>query len=121
MHQLPAARRTKKTLVHHVYTADCQLAIPASAFTLEGFRAWGHSPSFPDKGQICYLKGELFINMSPESIPRHNLVKTEVGRVISHLTARLRLGRFFSDRTWLTNTDAEISTEPDALFARWAT
>jgi Uma2 family endonuclease len=64
---------------------------------------------------------ELFIDMSPERLDSHNKVKTEITRVLANLVVTRDLGNFYSDRTRLVNEAANLSNEPDALFAAWGT
>jgi Uma2 family endonuclease len=95
--------------------------VPASAFSHAGFRAWAVSDDFPERGQISYLDGELFIDMSPEELFAHGQPKLEVTSVIYGLLKKLRTGQLFPDRTLLTNEEAGLSTEPDACYATWDT
>jgi Uma2 family endonuclease len=100
---------------------DREIIVPASARTLDGFRAWALSDDFPRRGWFSYLDGEVFIDMSPEELETHNKVKGEIGRVLLNLNKTHKLGQFYSDRALLTNVAANLSTEPDALFAAWET
>lgn len=130
------ARKTTKRVVHsqagesattakrgfiEVIAAGQSFQIPASAWTLDGFRDWATSSDFPPKGRISYIAGDLIIDMSPEEYNNHNQVKTEVGYTTVGLHKELNLGKYFSDRMLLTNKEAEISTEPDAALATWET
>jgi Uma2 family endonuclease len=92
------------------------IRIPASAFTLEGFRAWAVSDAFPERGRISFLEGEVVIDMSPEAFPSHGSVKAEISRVIGNINVKEDLGEFYPDRSLLTNDDAGLSTEPDGMF-----
>jgi Uma2 family endonuclease len=85
-----------------------------------GFRVWARSPDYPERGQIALVGKELFIDMSPERLDSHNKVKTELTRVLSNLVVEGDLGTFFSDRVLVVNEEAELSNEPDAMFASWA-
>ena len=49
-----------------VLVRDEPPSIPPDANTLEGFRRWSSGESFPEKGRIDFLDGELDIDMSPE-------------------------------------------------------
>jgi hypothetical protein len=95
------------------------LRIPISAATLEGFRAWAVSDEFPDAGRIAFIDQEIWIDMSPESLETHGLVRTEIGCVIANLIRRHKLGLYFPNRTLLTNTAAGLSAELDGAFALW--
>jgi Uma2 family endonuclease len=98
---------------------DLQVDVPADAHTLEGFRAWVRSGTFPEHGRIALVQGELLIDMSPERLGIHNKIKTEIASVLHALAKRLHLGEIFSDGVWLTNAPTGLSAEPDALFASW--
>lgn len=93
-----------------------QVTIPADAHTQAGFHRWASSGDFPDRCQISWIGGEILIDMSPEEIESHNKLKTEVSRVIATLVKQRRLGEFHSDRTLISNPEADLSTEPDAMF-----
>lgn len=111
----PPIRTTRPS----VFVAEHDLVIPATAVTLEGFREWAHSEAFPEHGRICYLNGEVYVEMSPEELETHNAVKTELTIALGVLNKRLKLGRLLSDGVLLTNPDAGLSTEADAALARW--
>lgn len=95
--------------------------IPASASTYDGFREWARSDDFPDRGRFTYVAGELLIDelmidMSPERLDTHNLLKTEIVRVIANLLHENPFGLLCNDRILFSNFEAKISTEPDAMF-----
>jgi Uma2 family endonuclease len=95
------------------------IRIPVSACTLAGFRAWCVSDEFPQQGQIFYLDGEIYIDMSPERLNSHNKVKTEVTRVLGNIVVEDDGGEMYSDRTRIANEPARLSNEPDAVFVSW--
>jgi Uma2 family endonuclease len=92
------------------------LRIPASAVTLAGFRAWVTSDDFIEQFRASFIDREIFLDMSPEELETHSVVKNEVSRVISGLVRELRLGKFYPDGTLVTNQAADLSTEPDGTF-----
>jgi Uma2 family endonuclease len=100
---------------------DGGLRVPASAFDLEGFRTWLTSESFPPNVRASFVGGELFVEMSPEAIESHNKVKTAVTSGLSRLVEDEDLGELYSDRALLTHAAAGLSTEPDLIFASYAT
>ncbi len=102
-----------------VMALEQEVAIPASAHTLAGFRAWAKSDAFPERGRISFLDQEIVIDMSPEELETHAKVKAEVGRVLLNLNRRIKRGEFYPDGTLVTNVEANLSTEPDATFATW--
>src|SRR5687767_6004468 len=90
--------------------------IPASARTHAGFRKWLIEEWGDRPGRICYLAGELFIDMSPDEIQTHNQIKTETSTTLVMLNKRLKKGTFYSDGTLVTNRPARLSTVPDGTF-----
>jgi Uma2 family endonuclease len=102
-----------------VFVAEHDLNIPASAFTLAGFRRWASSEEFPESGRISFLAGEVFVDMSPEEFNTHSAVKGEVTAVPWQLNKKLDLGRMIPDGVLLTNPEAGLSTVADASLARW--
>jgi Uma2 family endonuclease len=92
------------------------LRIPPQAIGFSGFNRWVTSARLPDGWRVARIRGELFIEMSPEEIQSHGQLKTEVIRTLANLVRARRLGRVYADRTLVTNEDADLSTEPDCTF-----
>jgi Uma2 family endonuclease len=91
--------------------------IPAWVIDHSSFRRWLHSEEFPEtKSRICFLHGEVWVDMSKEQLFTHNQVKGEISRVLLNFLKDNRLGRFFPDGVLLTNTEAELTTQPDGVF-----
>lgn len=84
---------------------------------IDSFRQWAKSGNFPDRGRYSYLKGELWIDLMTEQLFSHNDVKMEFAEIIRGLLKRSRRGRFFGDRTLVTNVKTGLSTEPDGTIA----
>ncbi len=93
-----------------------KVRIPSRALDLETFRRWAHSDEFPEKGHVAFLAGEVWVDMSKEQLS-HNQAKGEVTSVLTALAKQRRLGRVFPDGYLLTNADADLSTNPDGIFA----
>jgi Uma2 family endonuclease len=98
---------------------ELQIAVPAEAHDLAGFRKWASSRSFPENGSVALVQGKVLIDMSPERVDSHNQVKSEVNTVIGSLVKAAKLGRYYPDRALLTNDAAGLANEPDAAFASW--
>jgi len=99
-----------------------RVRVPATAWTLDGFRAWALSADFPDEmARATFVDGEVLIDLSPESIESHNKVKTALTIDVGRIVRAGDLGEIYSDRVLLTNARAGVSTEPDLCFATWAT
>jgi Uma2 family endonuclease len=94
-----------------------QVSIPGWVTDLASFRRWADSDEFPETGRICWLDGEVWVDMSKEQIFTHVLVKTEITTVLGGLVKAAELGLFLSDGAMLSNVDADIAVVPDALFA----
>ncbi len=90
--------------------------IPPGVDDLKSFRRWAHSDEFPDNGRICYLNGEVWVDMSKEQIFTHNQVKGEIAIVLGSLVKTDRLGRFFPDGVLLSNVSADLASQPDGTF-----
>ncbi len=96
-----------------------RLRIPESAFDHDGFRAWVTSDEFPEGVHASWIDGEVFVEMSPESIESHNKVKTEL--TSAFVAVARELGETYADGCLFTNAPAGVSTEPDLTFVTWAT
>ena len=90
--------------------------IPLWVTDLDSFRRWTDSDESPDKATVCYLAGEVWVEMSKEQLYSHNHVKTEIARVLAGLVKQQRLGRYFGDGLFLTNVEADLSAKPDGTF-----
>jgi Uma2 family endonuclease len=98
-----------------------QVSVPAGAHTLDGFCEWVTSPSFPEKGDVAFLQGEVWIDMSPEDFQSHTKVKTNVASVLDAIVSKLGVGDLYGDGGLITNDEAGLSTVPDALFVSYRT
>jgi Uma2 family endonuclease len=95
---------------------DEAIRVPEWVVDLESFRRWTDDDSFPETGQISYLTGEVWIDMSKEQLFTHNEVKSEINTVLRTMVKAERLGRYFHDGAFLSNTEADISNQPDGIF-----
>lgn len=93
-----------------------EVLIPADAHQLDGFRSWARSASYPERGEVSFVKGEVVIDLSPENFEVHNCLKSAVSSAVFFLVQQRNLGMFFSDRFLFVNESAGVSTEPDAMF-----
>lgn len=108
-------------------TAGCTLLVPnhsvhvpASAFTMEGFRAWAKSGAVPENARVAFLDNQVLIDMTAEELQNHNLLKAAIyGGLLPWNVAR-DLGLFFPDGALVTHVGAGISNIPDGVFALWA-
>jgi Uma2 family endonuclease len=90
--------------------------IPLGVVDLDSFRRWMESDDFPDQGRIDFVKGEVWVDMSKEQVFTHVLVKTRIAAVLSELVEANEGGLFLGDGILLSNVDADIAVNPDAVF-----
>jgi len=98
-----------------------RVQIPGWVVDLESFRRWSDDDAFPETGQISFLKGDVWVDMSKEQLFDHNDVKAEITMVLRGLVKTHQLGRYFADGAYLSNADADVSNQPDGMFVATAT
>jgi Uma2 family endonuclease len=77
-----AARVTREPRVRiHYATEMDHIHVPASAFTIAGFRAWATSDELPERLRVTFCDGEIFLDMSNEDPETHVGAKGEITRV----------------------------------------
>lgn len=114
--QAVSTETVKQQTVSVTVVADKNVVhIPAWVADLASFRRWVYSDEFPEEGRICYLKGEVWVDMSKEQVFSHNQVKTEFFGVLGPLMKSAKLGRFFADGLRLTNEATDLSCVPDGV------
>jgi hypothetical protein len=104
-----------RATVTYVDESD-QVSVPGWVVDLPSFRRWADSDDFPEKGRICYLKGEVWVDVSKQQLFTHLAVKNEFNMVLGGMVKAGRLGYFFPDGAFLSNVDADIGVNPDAVF-----
>jgi Uma2 family endonuclease len=93
------------------------VTIPARATaSLASFREWAGDNDLPEKANLCYYQGEVFVEMGKQQLFTHIDVKTEITTVLRALVKPNRLGRVFADGLLLTHEKAKVSNNPDAVF-----
>jgi len=93
-----------------------QVEIPMDFKGLADFRRWAVSDAFPERGRIDYLAGSIEVDMSPEDLHTHGILKTEVGGVLWDRNKRADLGELYSDRTRVSCPEVDLSVEPDLVL-----
>jgi Uma2 family endonuclease len=106
---------------HSDYPYELRVPIPVEAFTFEGFQRWAESAEFPASGRIDFLAGEVEVDMSPEDLASHAVVKVAISKTLQILVSEQDLGEVYSDSTRLAHSGAGLSTEPDVMVALWDT
>lgn len=96
-------------------TATFTIPARASA-SLASFREWAGDNDLPEKTKLLYYRGEVTVEMGKEQLYTHAEVKGEIFTVLRVLVRNGRLGRMWPDGVLLTNTAADVSNNPDAVF-----
>jgi Uma2 family endonuclease len=102
-----------------IFDRGQEVVVPASAYTLSGFRAWATSEAYPERAHVSFFGKEILVDMSPEELETHAKVKGEITRTMLNLNKSRKLGEYYPDGALVTNVTAELSTVPDGVFFRW--
>jgi Uma2 family endonuclease len=94
---------------------DEVVRIPGWVRNLDSFRRWAFSADFPKHGQVAFLGGKLWVDLSMET-DFHNQIKTVITIVVGSIVLNEALGRFYADKMLLTQRKIALSHEPDAMF-----
>jgi len=95
------------------------LVIPAGISDLDGFRRWTRDEAFPERGRIDFLAGTVEVDLSPEDLYTHGVVKTAITARLYPLIVDTGRGNLFSDRTRIVSPAAKLSAEPDVVAVLW--
>jgi Uma2 family endonuclease len=93
-----------------------EIRVPPDVVDLASYRRWAASDSYPERGRISYLAGELDIDMNAENINAHSNVKGCLIAGLWMIAERDDLGEVFPDGTLIVNAEADIGVEPDVTF-----
>lgn len=99
----------------HAVLSEENFPIPAGASTFEGFRRWVESDEFPESGRVDFLAGDVEVDLSPEELFTHNLVKMAIGSGLHALITDRDLGEVFADRARVSSPQTGLSVEPDVV------
>lgn len=102
----------------HAIIYEENLRIPREALSFQGFQGWAESEEFPETGRIDYLAGNVEVDMSPEDLHTHGIVKGAIYAALHSLVAG-RLGEIFVDKARVTSRFVELSVEPDVVVVFW--
>lgn len=92
------------------------IELPAWVTTLDGFRRWVHSGALPEKLSAHYFRGDVWVDLRMEEMFTHNLVKGAVFVGLTRLADETGTGMALSDGMLVTNDEAALGTEPDAMY-----
>lgn len=120
MSTLSAARDLSAPRRRRFISINESVDVPTWVVDFNSFRRWARSDDFPRRGRFAYLGDHLWVNVMGEELFTHNIVKTEFTSVLAAACKKRKLGYVFSDRALLTNPTTTLSTEPDLVFASYA-
>jgi Uma2 family endonuclease len=98
-----------------------KITIPGWIVDLDSYRRWAKSEAYPESGWVSFLDGTIFVDPTMEELFTHNQVKGAYAYTIMSVMGPSPNGIYVGDRMLLTNAAANLSTEPDGLFAFWET
>lgn len=90
--------------------------IPDGVVDLNLFWRWRDAADLPEKLPVHFLRGEVWVDLSMEEMFSHNQIKAALGTTLGRVIAENELGLYAPDGMALSNEDAGIVTEPDAMF-----
>jgi len=102
-----------------VIRIEDQLIIPAGLGSLREFESWARSEQFPKAGRLDYVDGRIEVEMSPERLYPHGLVKSAIAQTIMNVSDEIDFGHIFVDRARVVNAAAQLSCEPDVVGVGW--
>ena len=97
-----------------------RVEVPLTLAGLVDFRRWTRSPGFPETGRIDFLAGTIEVDMSPEDIFCHGVLKAELAAVLQRRIKVRNLGLLLIDSTRVVCEAAGLSVEPDIVFVSHA-
>ena len=93
-----------------------ELEIPAWVNDLASFRHWADSGALPEKQQVHFIDGRVWVDLSMEELNSHNRVKTALVVALVQLIEGNDLGIVIGDGMRYTSEAGDFSTEPDAVY-----
>ena len=102
--------------VHFGIEDIAPITVPSEATeSLDGFRQWASSEEW-DKAKLCFLHGEVWVEMGKEQIFTHSHIKSEFSIVVGGYVRSSKLGYSFVNGILLVNIIADLSCNPDYTF-----
>jgi Uma2 family endonuclease len=98
---------------------DEDFQIPAEVFSLGRFRQWCQGERFPEHGRIDYLDGLVEVDLSPEDLYTHGVVKAMLSSELYSRIVKTGRGNVFVDSTRIVSPAAGLSAEPDLMVVLW--
>src|SRR4051794_18387191 len=91
--------RRKRMTSNPAVIFEEDLVLPAGISDLDGFRRWTRDEAFPERGRIDYLAGTVEVDLRPEDLYTHGVVKTAITARLYPLIVDAGRGNLFSDRS----------------------
>ena len=117
MYTQPVVANPKQMVV-----IEDRVMVPRAALQHDGYRDWVKSLEGDDhvpRLRTTFICGQVLVEMTPESIDRHNQVRAALGADLGTFVRAGDLGEIYPDRALVTNTAAGLSCEPDLTFISW--
>ncbi|HEX4611739.1 MAG TPA: hypothetical protein VH092_26315 [Urbifossiella sp.] len=93
-----------------------RIHLPSWVTTVKRFWRWREAADLPEKLPVHLIRGELWADTSAEEMFSHNRIRTALGLALGGLIESGELGVYVPDGMTLSNSDADLVTEPDAMF-----
>jgi Uma2 family endonuclease len=90
--------------------------VPDWVRDLNSFRKWRHSGVLPDEFPVHFISGRVWVDTEVEEVFSHTRVKQSLNYFLDGYIRQNKLGVYYPDGVLLTNDDAELGVEPDAMF-----
>lgn len=104
-------------VVFHVVDPPEGTVVPGWVNDLASFSRWAESPGFPETGRVSYIQGDVWMDMSMEELFTHNQLKVLIASDLQAVVRAHAMGYLFGDGARFRNPTADLSVEPDAMFA----
>ncbi len=112
---------TAPALPHPNILVDNRMVIPGWVRDHPTYRQWVRTDEYPESGWVSFLDGEIYVDLNMEELFTHNQVKQAFNVSVGMHLLQQPTGRFVPDRMLFSNLHASLTTEPDGLYAHWAT
>ena len=93
-----------------------QMQIPTHFADFDAFRRWCMSSEYPERGDVFWLEGTIWVSDEPEDLSSHNAVKTEVLCVLGEMVRAAKAGLIIGSKMRLVNVGVSLSVEPDLMY-----
>ncbi len=81
-----------------VTVIDGKISVPFWVVDIDSFRRWTDCDDFPQDGQVWWLCGEVWADMSKEQIFTHLVVRNEITAILHGLAKKSNLGMMLAKR-----------------------